>query len=101
MMGRDVYAYREVAVESCLRGGLVKVCPVPGQAYSNTLLVHAPRAMCDTEIYPLGTRFLVQAKLTDRLGGAPFLYVYHGDPIVVLSDMECKTFLGKFIRGRI
>lgn len=100
-MARDIYAYREVAVESSLRDGQVKISPVPGQAYSPSLLVHCARSMCDTEIYPLGTSFLVSAKLTDRLGGTPFLYVYHGDPITVLSPKECKTFLAKFIRGRI
>ncbi|MYN07568.1 hypothetical protein [Pseudoduganella aquatica] len=100
-MARDVYAYRDVAVESCWRDGQVKICPVPGQAYSNSLLVHCARSMSDTETYPLGTQFLVSAKLTDRLGGTPFLYVYHGDPVKVLTPKECDTFLGKFIRGRI
>jgi hypothetical protein len=57
--------------------------------------------MSDTDVYPLGTQFLVSAKLTDRLGGTPFLYVYHGDPVKVLTQKECDTFLGKFIRGRI
>jgi hypothetical protein len=100
-MARDIYAYREVAVESCWRDGQVRICPVPGQAYSHSLLVHCARSMSDTNVYPLGTQFLVSAKLTDRLGGTPFLYVYHGDPVAVMSAKECKTFLAKFIRGRI
>lgn len=100
-MARDVYAYRDVAVESCWRDGQVRICPVPGQAYSNTLPVHCARSMSDIDIYPVGTQFLVSAKLTDRLGGTPFLYVYHGDPVKVLSEKECNVFLGKFIRGRI
>jgi hypothetical protein len=41
------------------------------------------------------------AKLTDRLGGTPFLYAYHGDPIVVLSAGAAKAFLAEFKRGRI
>ncbi|WP_377704050.1 hypothetical protein [Pseudoduganella sp. UC29_71] len=100
-MARDIYAYRDVAVESCWRDGQVKICPVPGQAYSNALLVHCARAMSDTDVYPVGTQFLVSAKLTDRQGGTPFLYVYPGDPLKVLSPRECEVFLGKFIRGRI
>jgi len=52
-------------------------------------------------IYPLGTRFLLFAKLTDRLGGTPFLYAYHGDADVVLSAQEAKSFLAEFKRGRI
>lgn len=100
-MARDMYAYREVALESCIRDGEVSISPVPGQAYSPSLQVHCARAMRDTGTYPVGTFFRVSAKLTDRLGGTPFLYVYHGDDIVVMSPRECKTFLGKFIRGRI
>jgi hypothetical protein len=100
-MARDIYAYRDVAVESGMRDGEVRISPVPGQAYSPSLLVHCARSMCDTETYPLGTTFLVSAKLTDRMGGTPFLYVYHGDPIVPMSAKECKAFLAKFIRGRI
>jgi len=100
-MARDVYAYRDVAVESCLRDGRVRICPVPGQAYSPSLLVHCARVLGDTAQHALGTRFLVSAKLTDRLGGTPFLYVYPGDPVVVMTAARTKAFLAEFRRGRI
>jgi hypothetical protein len=96
---RDLSAYREVAVESFDDGGTVRVRPVVGQAYHPLLRVHCSRAFVTD--YPAGTRFLVQAKLTDRLGGTPFLYVYHGDPVVVLTAAQAKRFLGEFRRGRI
>ncbi len=51
--------------------------------------------------YPLGTCFLLDAKLTDRLGGTPYLYAWHGDEIKVLSARETKAFLAEFKRGRI
>ena len=98
-MARDMSAYREVAVESFDDGGTVRVRPVVGQAYHPLLRVQCARAVVAD--YPVGTRFLVQAKLTDRLGGTPFLYVYHGDPIVVLDDAQAKRFLAEFRRGRI
>jgi hypothetical protein len=63
--------------------------------------VQCGRHLVDASQYPAGTRFLVSAKLTDRLGGEPFLYVYHGDPVVVLSAAEAKKFLAEFRRGRI
>jgi DNA-binding MarR family transcriptional regulator len=85
----------------CLRGGEVKIRPVPGQAYSPSLRVHGPAAMRDLARYPLGTRFRVSAKLTDRLGGTPYLYVYPGDPVSVMSPEQSRVFLAEFKRGRI
>jgi hypothetical protein len=102
-MARDIYAYRDVAVESVLdaRSGKLRIRPMAGQAFAPTLAVQCGRHLVDASQYPAGTRFLVSAKLTDRLGGEPFLYVYHGDPVVVLSAAEAKKFLAEFRRGRI
>jgi hypothetical protein len=102
-MARDSWAYREVAVESVLdaRSGALRIRPMPGQAFAPTLSVHCARRMCDPAVYPPGTKFLLSAKLTDRLGGQPFLYAYHGDPIVVLTPAQAKKFLAEFRRGRI
>ena len=100
-MVRDTYAYRQVAVESCLLGATVQIRPLPGQAYSPTLSVQCSRRLRDTGLYPVGSKFLLLAKLTDRLGGTPFLYAYHGDPDVVLSPRQAKAFLAEFKRGRI
>jgi hypothetical protein len=100
-MARDSYAYRDVAVESVFQNGKIKICPIPGQAYSSELNVHCSKAMSDTGQYPLGTSFLVSAKMTDRQGGLPYLYVYPGDPVKVMSPEEVRIFLAKFIRGRI
>ena len=96
---RDLSAYREVAIESFDDHGVLRMRPVVGQAYHPWLRVQAPRAMVTD--YPIGTRFLVHAKLTDRLGGEPYLYVYHGDPVVVLDGAQAKRFLAEFRRGRI
>ena len=35
--------------------------------------------------YPVGTRFRIQAKLTDREGGGEYLYSYFGWPVEVLN----------------
>lgn len=102
-MARDEYAYREVAVESFAdrATGMLRMRPIPGQAFAPSLAVHCSRAMLDPARYPAGTRFLVSAKLTDRMGGTPFLYVYYGDPVAVLSAAAAKKFIAHFRRGRI
>lgn len=100
-MARDIYAYRQVAVESVMRGTRVEIHPVPGQAYSPELTVQCSRRLSDASLYPVGTRFLLSAKLTDRLGGTPFLYAWHGDADQVLSARQTRAFLAEFKRGRI
>lgn len=102
-MARDTWAYREVAVQSVpdARSGQLRIRPLPGQAFAPTLAVQCSRKLLDTGVYPPGTRFLLNAKLTDRNGGEPFLYAWHGDPVMVLSAAQAKKFLAEFKRGRI
>jgi hypothetical protein len=102
-MARDTWAYREVAVESVFDPGTgaLRIQPMAGQAFAPTLPVHCSRRLSDPALYPAGTRFLLSAKLSDRLGGPQFLYAYHGDPVVVLSAADAKRFLAAFRRGRI
>jgi hypothetical protein len=47
----------------------------------------------DPRRFPIGTKFKLNAKITDRKGGNPFLYAYHGDPDVVISDAEAQSFI--------
>src|ERR1700740_1253152 len=97
---RDIYAYRVVAVESFIAHyGQARVRPHNDQPYSSELRVQCPRAL--REDYPAGTQFLVSAKLTDRLGGEQYLYVYHGDPYKVLTAQQSDTFLADRRRIRI
>jgi hypothetical protein len=100
-MKRDPWAYREVAVESYVdpRSGAVKIRPMAGQAFAPTMPVQCGRTL--RADYPPGTRFLLNAKLTDRLGGPHFLYAWHGDPVQVLSAAAARRFLLAFRRGRI
>ena len=102
-MARDPWAYREVAVESFVdpRTGALRIRPMAGQAYATSMRVQCARALADPAMYPAGTRFLIRAKLTDRNGGAPFLYAYHGDPVNVLSGREVEFFLDEYRRRRI
>ena len=106
-MARDTSAYRQVVVESFIppgsagKHGLVQIRPIQGQAYSSTLAVQCSRRLTDSNQFPVGTKFLLLAKLTDRLGGTPFLYAYHGEPDVIVTHQEAKAFIAEFKRGRI
>lgn len=102
-MARDIYAYRDVALESFVdaRSGRLRIRPMAGQAFAPSLAVHCSRSLVDPAVHPAGTRFLVSAKLTDRMQGTPFLYVYYADPVVVLTPAQATTFLAAFRRGRI
>jgi hypothetical protein len=102
-MACDPWAYRDVAVESAPdpRSGRLRIKPVAGQAYATSMRVQCARALSDPQQYPAGTRFLIRAKLTDRDGGAPFLYAWHGDPVRVLTPREAASFLDEYRRRRI
>jgi hypothetical protein len=102
-VARDPWAYREVAVESVPDPGSGRLVlkPVAGQAYAQSMKVQCSRKLADPALYPAGTRFLIKAKLTDRQGGAPFLYAYHGDPVVVLTPAQARSFLDEYRRRRI
>jgi hypothetical protein len=102
-VARDNWAYREVAVESFLdpRSGALRIRPMAGQAFATSMKVQCSRRLADPGLYPPGTRFLLSAKLTDRRGGAPFLYAWHGDPVVVLSKTEADKFLEAYRRLRL
>lgn len=102
-MARDTWAYREVAVESVIdpRSGALRIQPMAGQAFAPTMAVHCSRRLSDPALHPAGSRFLLSAKMTDRKGGPPFLYCYHGDRVTLLSKADAKKFLLAFRRGRI
>jgi len=99
-MARDAWAYRDVAVESVIdaRTGRLRIRPLGGQAVSTGVRVQCSRRLLD---HPAGTRFLLSAKLTDRMGGEPFLYAWHGDPVKVLSAAAAKRFLQAYRRLRL
>jgi hypothetical protein len=100
-MSRDTFEYRDVAVELLDEGGRAVLRPVNGQAFSPEMRVECSQKMRDTSVYPLGTCFLVLAKMTDRMGGEPYLYVFHGDPVQVLTPGQLDTFLNDRRRLRI
>jgi len=59
------------------------VRPLPGQGYPEGTRVRCSKAM--RHGYPLGTRFLIYAKATDRQGGREFLSSHHSWDYEVVS----------------
>jgi hypothetical protein len=75
-------SYRTVIVESYkplatsgLHGDL-HIRPVKGQGLAETLHVECSKKL--SRNYPVGTKFKIQARLTDRDSGGEYLYSYHG-----------------------
>ena len=85
--------YREIEVESYKDASSKKVHirPLLGGIYPAHLRVECPREMRDTKRYPLGTRFRVRVKLTDREGEGDFLYSHHSWPYLVVSKLAIRV----------
>ncbi|WLQ16558.1 hypothetical protein O5O45_11565 [Hahella aquimaris] len=87
-MAKDNH-YETVLVESYIphdlsgKHGKVHIRPVSGGKYPVTLNVECSKKL--SRNYPVGTKFKLQAKLTDREGGGEFLYSYHGWKYEVVS----------------
>ena len=56
--------------------GSVHIRPIGGQGFSTSLYVECSKSL--TRNFPVGTRFRIKVKLTDREGGRQFLYIYFG-----------------------
>ena len=63
--------------------GKIHIRPCEGQGYPTDMHVECSKAL--SRNYPVGTRFKIRAKLTDREGSGNFLYSYHGWKYEVLS----------------
>lgn len=97
-------AYVDILVESFRppktggRHGLVHVRPLKGQQYPTHLLVECSKKLVTD--HPPGTIFRIRAKLTDREGGAEFLYSSYRWPFFVLSKRAVTAFLKKARKRR-
>lgn len=90
--------YRYVVIETYrnIHGGSsksVRARPLAGQGLDTTMNVECSSKMRTG--HPIGTKFLLQAKITDREGGEPFLYAHYNTPYRVINDGESKKFIEK------
>lgn len=70
----------------------VRARPVAGQGLSPNMRVECSSSM--RKNHPVGTKFIVDAKITDKEGGTPFLYSSFKWPYKVVSDEEARIFIG-------
>lgn len=88
-MAKRGEAYRQVVVESYAprstagMHGSIHIRPVAGQGLPVTLQVECAKRL--SRDFPVGTRFRLKAKLTDREDGGEYLYSYHGWRVEVLK----------------
>jgi hypothetical protein len=90
--------YKDVVIETYRNtsGGSsksVRARPVAGQGYDTSMNVECSSSM--RKSHPIGTRFLLQAKLTDREGGPSFLYAHFNSPYTVINEAEATDFIKK------
>ncbi len=64
-----------VPKESSGLHGSVHIRPVAGGPYPTSLHVECSKKL--SKDYPVGTKFRIRAKLTDREGGGEYLYSYY------------------------
>lgn len=87
-MAKHGELYRAVVVESYAPDstaglhGPIHIRPVAGQGLPRTLQVECAKSL--SRDYPVGTKFRLKAKLTDREAGGEYLYSYHGWRVEVL-----------------
>ena len=70
--------------------GPVHVRPAKNQRFPQSLMVECSKEIVDTTRYPVGTKFRLKAKLTDREGGGEYLYSSYKWPYEVVTDAEFK-----------
>jgi hypothetical protein len=80
-MAKSREPYRTVIVESYRESGSglhgdVHIRPVANQGFANGIRVECSKVLIRD--FPVGTRFRIKAKLTDKEGGGEFLYSYFG-----------------------
>lgn len=80
-MAKHFEEYQLVEVESYIPEntaglhGKLHIRPCEGQGFSANMHVECSKEL--SRDYPVGTRFRIKAKLTDREGSGDFLYSYY------------------------
>lgn len=74
----------------------IRARPVTGQDLPTNMRVECSSSM--RRSHPPGTKFIIQAKITNREGGAPFLYTSFKWPYKVVTEEEAKQFI-ETLRG--
>ncbi|TXD98342.1 hypothetical protein ES754_05300 [Psychrobacter frigidicola] len=90
-------SYKDVVIETYIntKGGSsksIRARPIAGQSFDTSMNVECSSKM--RKSYPVGTRFLIQAKISEREGGTPFLYAYYNAPYRIVAEREIEELIG-------
>lgn len=93
-----MFTYTEIVIETYENFGepaaeKIRARPLPRQGFPTNMKVECSSKM--RKKYPIGTKFKIMAKLSNREGGTPFLYTHYSWDYEVLSDEQAKTFIAK------
>ena len=88
--------YREIVIETYDNLGepsaeSIRARPIFGQDLDPSMKVECSSKM--RENHKIGTKFLIQAKVTNRECGTSFLYSHYSWPYKVLTDKEANAFI--------
>ena len=86
----EAIEYTYIIVESYIpleRSGMhgqIHIRPIPGQdPYLPSMHVECSKELSYN--YPLGTRFKLKAKITNKNGGSPFIYSHYSWPFDIIE----------------
>jgi hypothetical protein len=90
--------YRHVAIETSRNAGeasskSLRARPLPGQGLDTGMRVECSAKMRDS--HPPGTVFIIQAQVTDREGGPPFLYTHFNWPYRVVARTDAEAMIAR------
>lgn len=89
--------YRNVIIKTFKASGggsnkSVRASPIEGQGLDTSMKVECSSSMRKNN--PIGSLFLLQAKVTDK-EGTPFLYAHYNTPYKIITEQEAKEYLSK------
>lgn len=90
--------YLQIIIKTYKRTGgaskaSVRAHPIDGQGIDTSMNVECSSRMRKKN--PVGTLFLLEAKVVRREGGTPFLYAHHQAPYKIVSEREARDFLSR------
>jgi hypothetical protein len=97
-MGDNMSHYKKVIIQTFRASGggsnkSVRARAIEGQGLDTTMKVACSSPMRKNN--PVGSLFLLDAKVTNKEGGTPFLYAHYDSPYKIISEHEAKELLSK------
>jgi len=91
-------SYKFLVIESFVNPGepsnlAIRCRPLPGQGMNTKMRVECSSRM--RQNYPIGTCFLIKAKIVEMQGGSTFLYTHYNWSYKVITRKEAQEKINK------